>query len=135
VDAGTISPLNVKETRGGLRDMEILLMILMARAGMWHPVTQELYVPLLERMPEQESELERIFSAFAYLKRRRDLYRLTVAAEDELIPNDMDYMAYVLGYCSQPGCGSGKEQLVEEIRATTDEISDIVTGMLDRMGL
>ncbi len=82
IEQGTIDALDVKENRGGLRDIELLLQILMAASDLSHPVTPELYGLLAERYPGWAPKLERLFEALRYLKRRRDIYRLTVAAED-----------------------------------------------------
>jgi signal-transduction protein with cAMP-binding, CBS, and nucleotidyltransferase domain len=135
VDKGVISQLDVKETKGGLRDIELLLLILMARYEIRHPVSADLLEVLCERMPERQETLTQLFDTFTYLKRRRDIYRLTVAAEDEIIPDEAGYLAYVLGYCDDPQDERGASLMVEELMATTGETSDIVESLIDEMKL
>jgi len=131
VDDGVISELDVKEAKGGLRDIELLLLILMAKHEIWHPVTFELYEPLIRRMPQHESELGTIFDAFSMLKRLRDVYRLTVAAEDRMLSDEMGYVAQILGYCDRSDSVQGCEQLVAEMRHTMQEVSEIVQRLVN----
>jgi len=135
VEQGIISRLEVKETRGGLRDIELLLLILMAKSDLSQPVTQELHEPFIELYPQRKADLDRIFAAFGHLKRRRDIYRLTVAAEDEILAEETGYMAKVLGYCDDPDCEWGREALIEDFKATTSEVGEIVDSFLTEMGL
>jgi UTP:GlnB (protein PII) uridylyltransferase len=135
VDRGVISTLDIKETKGGLRDIELLLLILMARSDLWLPVTQELFPPLAECYPHRAQDLNRIFDAFRDLKHVRDIYRLTVAAEDDLLPEELGYLAQVLGYCDEVGPEKGLRKLVDELVARTEQVSSIVISFLDELEL
>jgi UTP:GlnB (protein PII) uridylyltransferase len=135
VEAGAISGMDVKETRGGLRDIELLLLILAAKSDIAHPVSQDLREPLVERYPERTQDLDRLFDAFGYLKRRRDIYRLTVAAEDEMLAGETGHMARVLGYCEDPEDEEGRQRLMDEFLATTREVAAIVESFLEELRL
>jgi UTP:GlnB (protein PII) uridylyltransferase len=135
VDQGVISPLDIKETKGGLRDIELLLLILMAKSDLWLPVTQELYSPLAERLPHRAGDLKQIFQSFRDLKHVRDIYRLTVAAEDVLLPEELGYLAQVLGYCDEADCEKGLRELVEGLIARTEQVSTLVYSLLDELDL
>jgi UTP:GlnB (protein PII) uridylyltransferase len=135
VDQGVISQLDIKETKGGLRDIELLLLILMAKSDLWLPVTQELYAPLAECFPHRAQDLNQIFDSFRDLKHVRDIYRLTVAAEDDLLPEELGYLAQVLGYCDEVGEEKGLRKLVDELVARTEQVSSLVTSFLDELEL
>jgi UTP:GlnB (protein PII) uridylyltransferase len=135
VDQGVISPLDIKETKGGLRDIELLLLILMAKSDLWLPVTQELYAPLAEGFPHRAGDLKQIFKSFRDLKHVRDIYRLTVAAEDVLLPEELDFLAQVLGYGDEAGGGKGPRKLVESLVERTEQVSSLVYSLLDELDL
>jgi len=135
VAAGTIPRLNVKETAGGLRDIELVLLILMVRCELVHPVTHEMLEPLARRLPELEGRLRRLVAACRFLKRRRDLYRLTVAAEDLVLVEELGPMARILGVSADPESPAAHRAMAEEIESTTDEVCAIVTSILDDLGL
>jgi len=134
VEQGLISAMNVKETKGGLRDIELLLLCLEARHNLWQPVSLELHRPLLERMPRRAGDLEQLFQAFTYLKHRRDLYRLTVAAEDELLPEEVGHMARILGYDDGTDSAAAAGRMIEEYLATTARVEKVVLSFLEEFG-
>jgi hypothetical protein len=134
VDQGLISKMNVKETKGGLRDIELLLLCLEAKHNLWQPVSLELHQPLLELMPHRAGDLGQLFQAFTYLKHRRDLYRLTVAAEDELLTDETGHLARILGYGDDPDSRSGSERMVFEYLATTARVERVVLSFLEELG-
>lgn len=132
VDRGIIPTLNIKETKGGLRDIELVLMILMARAGLWLPVTWELRPHLKDHYPHRADELDRVFDAFRHLKHIRDVHHLTVAADDDIRPEELGHLARVLeGGADDAAAG---ERLTEDILATTEQVADIVRDLLDEFG-
>jgi hypothetical protein len=135
VEEGIISSLNVKEAKGGLRDIELLMMILMAFAGITHPVSHDLLEPLVEAIPERETELRKLFRTFRYLKRRRDLYRLTVAAEDDILRDQTGHMARILGYCVDPEECDGRQIMVRELEQTMAGNDAMVRSILVDVGL
>lgn len=134
VEQGLISEMNVKETTGGLRDIELLLLCLEARHDLWQPVSLELHQPLLERMPRRAGDLEQLFQAFTYLKHRRDLYRLTVAAEDELLPEEVGHMARILGYDDGSDSEAAAARMIDEYLATTARVENVVLSFLEEFG-
>jgi hypothetical protein len=135
VEEGAIPPLDLKETRGGLRDIELVLLILIAKCDLVHPVCHEVLEPLVERLPQFESRLRKLLKACRFLKQRRDLYRLTVAAEDELLAEEVGPMARILGYCRDPDDALGRKRLISELRATTAEVAATVDSILAEVGV
>jgi len=135
VDQGIISTLDIKETKGGLRDIELMLLVLMARSNLWLPVTPDLQVPLLDRLPHRADDLCVIFESFRYLKHVRDIYRLTVAAEDELLPEELGYLARILGYGETDDSERGSKKLADQLIARTGQVARIVDSMLRELKL
>ncbi|MBC8426204.1 hypothetical protein H8E07_18980 [bacterium] len=135
VDQGIISTLDIKETKGGLRDIELMLLVLMARSGLWLPVTPDLQVPLLDRLPHRADDLCVIFESFRYLKHVRDIYRLTVAAEDVLLPEELGYLARILGYGETDDSELGREKLADQLLARTGQVARIVDSLLEELKL
>jgi hypothetical protein len=133
VDQGLISPLDIKETKGGLRDIELLLLILMAKSDLWLPVTLELYTPLAESLPHRDGDLKQIFESFRDLKHVRDIYRLTVAAEDVLLPEELGHLAQVLGYGDGTDTERGVRDLVAELVARTEQMSALVYSLFEEL--
>ena len=135
VDQGIISTLNIKETKGGLRDIELMLMILMARAGFWLPVTWELRQHLVGHLQHRSADLDLIFDSFRHLKHIRDIYHLTVAAEDDILLEELGHLAHVLGYCDDAECEGGRQELLDDIIARTGQVADIVRDLLHELDL
>lgn len=135
VAAGVITQHNIKETRGGLRDIELVLLLLMVRAGLHHPVCHELQRPLSERLPQLAEDLGELFAAFTLLKRVRDVYRLTVAAEDELLPEETGPVARILGMVQGDDEKEGCERLMAVFHDTTARVAGVVDGVLESLGL
>ena len=120
VEAGTISAYDIKETRGGLRDIELVLLVLMVREGVHHPVCHELLRPLSQRLPQLADQLGELFAAFTLLNRVRDVYRLTVAAEDVLLPEETAPVAQVLGMSPDGENGDGGGRVAAVVEETLD---------------
>jgi hypothetical protein len=89
---------------------------------------------LERRMPQHSRRLESLFESFYWLKRVRDLYRLTVAAEDELIPAEVGHVAAVLGY-DEGGDEAARQHLIEDFQRTTGEVARVVDQVLEAEGL
>ncbi|MCF7884974.1 MAG: hypothetical protein K9M80_00635 [Candidatus Marinimicrobia bacterium] len=76
--------LNIKESTGGLRDVENFIFILKAHYELIDPVSNQLFLILINRLPEKTDILKQILSDYYFLKQVRDLYHLMVSDEDQL---------------------------------------------------
>ena len=112
-----------------------MILILLARCGLAQPVTQDVVEPLARRLPAFEGRLRRLVTACRFLKRRRDLYRMTVAAEDELEPAELGPMARILSGGHVRDTAEARRRLVDEIRAVTSEVGAIVDSILSDLDL
>lgn len=103
----TSGRFDIKESPGGLRDVEQTMLLLKVCLGIPGPVG----VPFLERVaemrPELAHELAPFRKAWDLLRQVRDLFRLLVAAQDEMCPEDLAPVAAVLGMLLPDKRGDG----------------------------
>ncbi len=103
----TSGRFDIKESPGGLRDVEQIMLLLKVCLGIPGPVG----VPFLERVEEQRPDLIPHLGPFRkawdHLRQVRDLFRLLVAAQDEMCPEDLAPVAAVLGMLLPEKRGDG----------------------------
>lgn len=85
--------IDLKETMGGLRDIEILLSILRTQYKLRESSNFKLMVMLQTVLPELAGEFQKLFRVYEFLRRIRILNRLTIAAEDTI---NMNYMGNII---------------------------------------
>ena len=73
---------NIKETKGGLRDIEAIALILKAYLGITDPIVRDFFREIKIYLPDLADEIENLNECLYVLRTFRDLYRITVAAED-----------------------------------------------------
>ncbi|MBN2383228.1 hypothetical protein JXQ70_10130 [bacterium] len=79
------SSIDVKDCHGGLRDIEMLLMIYKACFEISKNISLTLFEMLCEADPAHARVLKRLQRTYQFLAQLRDFYRLTVAADDMII--------------------------------------------------
>lgn len=82
--------LDVKDCRGGLRDLEMLLMIYKAHFRIKKNISEELFTILKKHDPQHREEIEYLRETFHTLAHLRDLYRLIVTADDRIIWEELE---------------------------------------------
>jgi len=75
---------DIKESPGGLRDLENLLFILKAQYSIVEPISPKLFKILSGRLAAHLNTLNDLKQGYYFLKHVRDLYRLRVSDHDEL---------------------------------------------------
>jgi len=120
---------NVKEGIGGLRDIEMILLIYKAKYGLREPINRKLMNILSEIDKRHGKDFIVLADAFDFLKNVRDIYRLTVSAGDVLRPDYLDRTAQILGLIDGEE-GTPTEQLLDLYRQRTSEVARIVDRML-----
>ncbi len=95
--------LNIKEGVGGLRDIEIMLLIYKARYRLKEPVNRKLIETICEIDTNHRDDLGKLNKHFNFLKQLRNLYRLTVFAGNELKFESLEPAAKIMGYQNKPG--------------------------------
>lgn len=92
------APWNIKEDPGGLRDIHMFLQMLRAHYQIRQPVTRLAVDALAAGDYRIARAVRHVYQSLLFLMRVRDLYRLTVAAHDDLDPTRMDMVAGLMGY-------------------------------------
>jgi hypothetical protein len=121
--------INVKECRGGLRDIEMILLIYKARHGLREPINRKLMETLCEIEPHRKKEFEILGDDFDFLKSLRDVYRLTVSADDVLQTEYLEEAARILGFDGTESA-TASEQLISAYKTCASRVDGIVEGML-----
>ena len=75
---------NLKETKGGLRDIEAVALMLKAYFGISTPLSHRFFKKTKSKMPEISNEFDIITESLYFLRTIRNLYRITIAADDDL---------------------------------------------------
>ncbi len=119
---------NLKETRGGLRDIEAVALMLKAYLGIYAPLSQDFFPEISNRVPEVADELDVLNRSMYYLRTIRDLYRITVAVEDSILPDYLERVAPIFRESGRTQWGSS-EQIMEQVQSTLRDS----TGACDRV--
>jgi len=75
---------NIKENRGGLRDIEAISLMIKCYLNIFEPLTSSFLRQIKTKLPEISKELDIVSDSLYFLRTIRNLYRITVAAEDDL---------------------------------------------------
>jgi len=122
--------LNVKECKGGLRDIEILLLIYKARYQLKDPLNRKLMENLCKIDKRHKQDLFSLNKHFNFLKQIRDLYRLTVFAGNEIKTEYLEPAAKIMGYCDSHK-NRAVEKLTRDYYRCTDQTHEIVQRLVD----
>lgn len=114
---------NIKETKGGLRDIEMVLLIYKAKYELREPINRKLVESICKIDPTDEFCF--LIKASNFLKNLRDLYRLTVAAEDELNFDYLDRVAHIMGF-ENSRKKSAAQKLKEKYIECTEKVSETI---------
>jgi UTP:GlnB (protein PII) uridylyltransferase len=125
--------MEVKEAPGGLRDVQLLLSILKARVRVRQPDGADLFARLRRELPSLAGTLSEIEETLSFLKRVRDVYRLTVVIEDRLDPRYFGVVALFMGYGDRPG--GGARDLLHDYRAALSRMRAALRACLAGLGL
>ena len=122
---------NIKENYGGLRDIEMVMLIYKAALHIQTPVSMKLFDELSEKIPNRSSHFRKLSEIFSFLKRLRDIYRLTVAAEDTIYLQNLDRVSPIMNFkasktrsASQNLMEAFKENMRHGWHLTSELISD-----------
>ncbi|MBC8182370.1 hypothetical protein H8E88_14810 [candidate division KSB1 bacterium] len=124
--------IDIKEGIGGLRDIEFLLLIYKAKYNLREPLNWKLVEAISETAPEHKENLLKLKEHGDFLKRLRDLYRLTVSADDVLQTDQLDTVAQIMKY-KRDKEKTRVDKLIEEYNKRSKEVSQIVDSFLQDM--
>ena len=91
-----IDSRNIKESLGGLRDLEAILLIYKAKYELLSPVNLKLISQLCQIRNDLTYYFNELMRAFNFLKNLRNIYRLTIAADDLIEEGYLDRVARVM---------------------------------------
>ncbi len=114
------SEINIKETKGGIRDIELLLCLFRAIYQIHEPSNFKLFILLQSILPNYAHEFKKLFRSYDFLRRMRILYRLSVSAEDNI---EQEHLAQVLENMSHQNKKLTPELLFKRIQSTTRSIN------------
>jgi len=111
---------NIKETTGGLRDIEAISLMIKCYLGISTPISTSFLKDVKSQLPEISSELTVLGEALYFLRSIRNLYRITVAAEDDL---QLKYFIKVadIHYFNELDLWDGSQFLLIQIGDTLNE--------------
>ncbi|MBN1999605.1 hypothetical protein JW935_18770 [candidate division KSB1 bacterium] len=113
----TDSTINIKETPGGLRDIEMFLFINRTLFELRQHSNFELFQILISTAGSLDSEYKRLAKAYEFLRSIRNLNRLTLGATDYLDPQHIYNLAELLNYRTNQ-TDSSRDILLQRIKAT-----------------
>lgn len=116
---------DLKEGRGGLRDIEMILLVYAARHTLAGPANAKLIEALVHIEKDHAADFEQLAGAFEFLKSIRDVYRLVVSAEDTVQSRYLGRPAEILGF-------KGAAELCAAYREKTARASEIIDRLAAR---
>jgi UTP:GlnB (protein PII) uridylyltransferase len=111
---------NIKETRGGLRDIEAIALMLKAFLGITDPIDKDFFREIKIYLPDLAVEIDILSQSLYNLRTFRDLYRITVAAEDAINADYLSRLSAIFLQYNHPEWGD-VDALMSQIRTSLDE--------------
>jgi hypothetical protein len=111
---------NIKETRGGLRDIEAIALMLKAYLGITDPIGKDFFREIKIYLPDLAVEIDTLSSSIYNLRTFRDLYRITVAAEDAINTDFLSRLSAIFLQYNHPEWGD-VEAIMSQIRTSLEE--------------
>jgi hypothetical protein len=96
---------NLKETIGGLRDIEAVTLILKAYLGITYPISEDFLLEMKIYFPDITEELDILLHSVHVLRTIRNLYRITEAAEDNIQRGYLSRLAAIFKQSNHPEWG------------------------------
>ena len=121
---------DVKECPGGLRDIEMLLLLYKTKHMTRDPLSRKFLQVLLEIEPEHAGDLRFLRDHLNFVKKLRDLYRLKVAAHNIISRETLRPVAASMGYGDDDDA-AGK--LYGDFMKRTEKASGIIKKLSDKI--
>lgn len=120
------SGIDIKECPGGLRDIEMIMLILKAYFEITEPVNSKLFEIFYRKIPQYQNEFVFLYNSFYFLKTIRDIYRLTVGATDVITREGLKNVALIMGFNSEVEL---YEKFLEIRTGVTDIVKELVSSI------
>ena len=89
---------DIKEGIGGLRDIEMVMLILKAKYEITTPVNSQLFNYIARDHKDLYDDIQKLAESFSFLKTLRDTYRITAGATDVIVTDALDGVRQIMGY-------------------------------------
>ncbi len=117
------SGIDIKECSGGLRDIEMIMLILKAYLEITEPVNSRLFESFSKRMPQHQKDFAILSNSFSFLKGIRDIYRLTIGATDVITREGLKNVALIMGF-------NNEKELYERFYEVRTGVSVIIRELI-----
>lgn len=120
------SGINIKECAGGLRDIEMVMLILKAYLEITEPVNSKLFDIFSTKMPQFQNEFKKLMEGFNFLKNIRDIYRLTIGATDFILCKELKQIGLIMGFLDETELYTKFSRVLNEVREIIEKIIDTI---------
>jgi hypothetical protein len=117
---------NIKESSGGLRDVEMMMLIIKAKFDVREPVNSKLFEIVASTQSNLKNDLKNLSEVLNFLKNLRDIYRLTVGATDTIMIEALHSPARIMGYKSAA-------DLFKKFGTTREETAQIIERLISKL--
>ena len=128
---------SLKETRGGLRDIEAIALMLKAELRLNIPVSEDFFTEITPDLRQFSAEFRDLTSALIFLRTVRNLYRLIVSAEDKIQKEYLQGLVNIFSQKSDSGLDSTEAIIahLEETLAISSQACDkLISFLEERIG-
>jgi hypothetical protein len=105
-----------------LRDIEAIALILKAFLGITDPIGKDFFREIKIYLPDLATEIDTLSLSIYNLRTFRDLYRVTVAAEDAINADYLSRLSAIFRQYNHPEWGE-VEAIMSQIRRSLEESS------------
>ncbi|UCG61578.1 MAG: hypothetical protein JSV52_14900 [Candidatus Zixiibacteriota bacterium] len=121
---------NIKECRGGLRDIEMLLLMYETRHRVRECLSRRFLHRLSELHPESTEDFAGIVDHLNFIKNLRDLYRLKVAAHNVIEVKYLPSVAESMGYGDDE---KAAQVLYDQFMNRTDQAGKVIERLVGKL--
>jgi len=119
---------DIKECPGGLRDIEMVLLMYKTKHKVRDPLSRKFLHHLFEIESEHADKFKFIEDHLNFIKNMRDLYRLKVAARNVISQNYLPSVAASMGYGDN---AAAAEKLYKIFLARTENAAVVINKLVD----
>jgi hypothetical protein len=123
---------DVKECPGGLRDIEMLLLLYKTKHRARDPLSRKFLHVLSEIEPEHADDFKLLEDHLNFIKKLRDLYRLKVTAHNVISQGTLPPVAASMGYGNDP---EAAERLYGDFLKRTQQAAAIINRLTDEISV